>query len=206
MLSMPSDNSLSAQEAEAVATQKLNHQNFALIDRIIQKDRSALSALYDRYARIIYSVAHRSLGSAEESEEVVIDVFAKIWTTAHRYNPDKARVDTWIFMMTRSRVLDRLRSKQRQHKLTEALIVSVPTTITPDGSADLELADRRAQILTALATLPPEQRQVLELAYYGGWSHREIAEQTGMALGTVKTRIRLGLEKLRSSPQLMNFL
>ena len=203
---MPSDNSLSASEAEAVATQKLNHENFALLDRIIQKDRSALSALYDRYARIIYSVAHRSLGSAEESEEVVIDVFAKIWATAARYNPDKARVDTWIFMMTRSRVLDRLRCKQRQHKLTEAIIVSSPTTTTPDGSADLELADRRCQILTALATLPPEQQQVLELAYYGGWSHREIAEQTGMALGTVKTRIRLGLEKLRSLPQLINFL
>jgi RNA polymerase sigma-70 factor, ECF subfamily len=206
MPSMPSDDSISAQQAEAVATQKLNQQNFALIDRIIQKDRSALSALYDRYARVVYSVAYRSLGSVEESEEVVMDVFAKIWTTADRYNADKARVDTWILMMARSRVLDRLRSKQRRHKLTEAIVVEDLPTNANDSSADLELADRRTQILTALATLPPEQRQVLELAYYGGWSHREIAEQTGMALGTVKTRIRLGLEKLRSIPQLINFL
>jgi RNA polymerase sigma-70 factor, ECF subfamily len=203
---MPSDNSLSTQPAEAVETQRLNQQNLSLIERIISRDRQALSALYDRYARVIYSVAYRSLGSVEESEEVVMDVFAKIWTTADRYNVDKARVDTWIFMMARSRVLDRLRSKQRRHKLTEAIVVENLPTSTNDNSVDLEIADLRTQILTALATLPPKQRQVLELAYYGGWSHREIAEQTGMALGTVKTRIRLGLEKLRSIPQLINFL
>jgi RNA polymerase sigma-70 factor, ECF subfamily len=203
---MPSDNSLSTQPAEAVETQRLNQQNLSLIERIISRDRQALSALYDRYARVIYSVAYRSLGSVEESEEVVMDVFAKIWTTADRYNVDKARVDTWIFMMARSRIIDRLRSKQRRHKLTEAIVVENLPTSTNDNSVDLEIADLRTQILTALATLPPKQRQVLELAYYGGWSHREIAEQTGMALGTVKTRIRLGLEKLRSIPQLINFL
>jgi RNA polymerase sigma-70 factor, ECF subfamily len=203
---MPSDDCLSTQPAEAVETQRLNQQNLSLIERIISRDRQALSALYDRYARLIYSVAYRSLGSVEESEEIVMDVFAKIWTTADRYNADKARVDTWIFMMTRSRILDRLRSKQRRSKLTEAIVVEDLPTSTNDNSVDLEIADRRTQILSALATLPPEQRQVLELAYYGGWSHREIAEQTGMALGTVKTRIRLGLEKLRSIPQLINFL
>jgi RNA polymerase sigma factor (sigma-70 family) len=202
---MPSDDSLSA-TAEAVATQKLNQQNLALIDRIVQKDRQALSSLYDRYARVIYSVAYRSLGSVEESEEVVMDVFAKIWATADRYNADKARVDTWIFMMTRSRVLDRLRSKQRQAKLAAAIEVGDLPITTPDRSLDLEISEQRTQILAALATLPLEQRQVLELAYYSGLSHREIAEQTGMALGTVKTRIRLGLEKLRSIPHLTNLL
>jgi RNA polymerase sigma factor (sigma-70 family) len=201
---MPSDDSLSA-TAEAVATQKLNQQNLALIDRLIQKDRQALSSLYDRYARVVYSVAYRSLGSVEESEEVVMDVFAKIWATADRYNPDKARVDTWIFMMARSRVLDRLRSKQRQTKLTAAIEVGDLPITTPDHSVDLEISEQRTQILTALATLPSAQRQVIELAYYSGLSHREIAEQTGMALGTVKTRIRLGLEKLRSIPHLINF-
>jgi RNA polymerase sigma-70 factor, ECF subfamily len=203
---MPSDDSLSVQQAEAVETQRLNQQNLSLIERIIDRDRQALSTLYDRYARVVYSVVYRSLGSVEESEEVVMDVFAKIWATADRYNSDKARVDTWIFMMARSRVLDRLRSRQRRNKLTEAIAIEDLPTNTTDNSLDLEIADRRTQILTALATLPPEQRQVLELAYYGGWSHREIAEQTGMALGTVKTRIRLGLEKLRSIPQLINFL
>jgi RNA polymerase sigma-70 factor, ECF subfamily len=181
-------------------------ENLSLIERIIQQDRSALSALYDRYARVVYSVAYRSLGSVEESEEVVMDVFAKIWATADRYNPDKSRVDSWIFMMTRSRVLDRLRSKQRLGKLTEAISVFDFPSTTADASIDLEVAERRTQMLAALASLPPEQRQVLELAYYRGWSQREIAEQTGMALGTVKTRTRLGLEKLRSFPHLIDSL
>jgi RNA polymerase sigma-70 factor, ECF subfamily len=181
-------------------------ENFATIERIIQKDRSALSALYDRFARVVYSVAYRSLGSVEESEEVVMDVFAKIWMTADTYNPAKARVDSWIFMMTRSRILDRLRSKQRRGKLTDAISAFDLPASTADPSVELEIAERRTEIIAALATLPPEQRQVLEMAYYRGWSHREIAEHTGMALGTVKTRIRLGLEKLRSVPQLIDSL
>jgi RNA polymerase sigma factor (sigma-70 family) len=170
------------------------------ISRIAQQDQLALSQLYDRYAQIIYSIAYRSLQSAEESEELVMDVFAQVWKTADRYDPAKARVDTWLFMMTRSRVCDRLRSRQRRTKVTDALITfdQVPT-ITESPSA--EISEQRSVILSALGTLPIEQRQVLELSYYGGFSHREIAEQTGLAVGTVKTRIRLGLDKLRSALQ-----
>ncbi len=203
MSSMPSDDSLSV---PTDATEKLPQPDFFLIQQIINQNRAALSALYDRYARVVYSVAYRSLNSVEESEEVVMDVFAKIWTTAASYDSTKARVDTWIFMMARSRVLDRLRSKQRRGKVTTAITVfDTPTTIN-DASLDLEVSERRQVVLTALASLPAEQRQVLELAYYQGWSQREIAEHTGTALGTVKTRIRLGLEKLRSIPQLLDSL
>jgi RNA polymerase sigma-70 factor, ECF subfamily len=191
--------------SEDALLEKLHPPDFSLIQRIIQQDRSALSVLYDRYARVVYAVAYRSLGLVEESEEVVMDVFAKIWTNAASYDTAKARVDTWIFMMTRSRVLDRLRSKQRRSKVTEAIAVfELPTTT--DTSLDLEISERRTQVIAALGCLPVEQRQVLELAYFGGWSQREIAEQTGLALGTVKTRIRLGLEKLRSMTQLVDFL
>jgi RNA polymerase sigma-70 factor, ECF subfamily len=203
MFSMPSDNSLSAPADEI---EKLPQSDFSLIQQIVNQNRAALSALYDRYARVIYSVAYRSLNSVEESEEVVMDIFAKIWTTAASYDSTKARVDTWIFMMTRSRVLDRLRSKQRRSKLTTAIMVFDTPTTTKDTSLDLEVAERRQVVLTALASLPAEQRQVLELAYYQGWSQREIAEHTGTALGTVKTRIRLGLEKLRSILQLLDSL
>ncbi len=203
MSSMPSDNSLSV---SADATEKLPQSDSSLIQQIVNQNRAALSALYDRYARVVYSVVYRSLNSVEESEEVVMDVFAKIWTTAASYDSTKARVDTWIFMMTRSRVLDRLRSKQRRGKVTTAITVFDTPTATTDASLDLEVAERRQVVLTALASLPAEQRQVLELAYYQGWSQREIAEHTGTALGTVKTRIRLGLEKLRSIPQLLDSL
>jgi RNA polymerase sigma-70 factor, ECF subfamily len=202
---MPSDDSFSAQ-TEAAPTERLHQPDLSLIQRIINLDRTALATLYDKYARVVYAVAYRSLGSVEESEEVVMDVFAKVWTAAASYDLNKARVDSWIFMMTRSRVLDRLRSKQRRGKVTEAIEVFAPPTITSDASLDLEVAERRTQVLTALASLPIEQRQVLELAYYQGWSQREISDHTGVALGTVKTRIRLGLEKLRSSPQLIDSL
>jgi RNA polymerase sigma-70 factor, ECF subfamily len=201
MSSMPSDDSLAV---PADTTEKLPQPDSSLIQQVVSQNRAALSVLYDRYARVVYSVAYRSLNSVEESEEVVMDVFAKIWTTAASYDSTKARVDTWIFMMTRSRVLDRLRSKQRRGKVTTAITVFDTPTATNDASLDLEVAERRQVVLTALASLPVEQRQVLELAYYQGWSQREIAEHTGTALGTVKTRIRLGLEKLRSIPQLLD--
>jgi RNA polymerase sigma-70 factor, ECF subfamily len=186
--------------------EQLYQSDLALIQRIIRQDRAALSVLYDRYARVVYSVAYRSLNSVEESEEVVMDVFAKIWTTAASYDRAKARVDTWIFMMTRSRVLDRLRSLQRRGKVADAIAVFDTLTVTKDTNLDLEVAERRQVVLVAMASLPQEQRQVLELAYYQGWSQREIAEYTDTALGTVKTRVRLGLEKLRSIPQLLDFL
>ncbi len=201
---MPSDDSLSA-PAEVPPAESLQQRDFLLIQQIIRQDHAALSTLYDRYARVVYSVAYRSLGSVEESEEVVMDVFAKVWMTAASYNCEKARVDSWIFMMTRSRVLDRLRSKQRRVKVTEAIAVFETTTTTADANCNLEIAERRNQVIAALASLPIEQRQVLEMAYFQGWSQREIAEQTGLALGTVKTRIRLGLEKLRSATQLIDY-
>jgi RNA polymerase sigma-70 factor, ECF subfamily len=200
---MTSDDSLSA-SAEATPKERLHQQDILLIQRMVQQDRAALSTLYDRYGRVVYAVAYRSLGSVEESEEVVMDVFAKVWTTAASYDAQKSRVDTWIFMIARSRVLDRLRSKQRRGKVTEAVTSFALPAVTPDASEELEISERRTQVLAALASLPAEQREAIELAYYRGWSQREIADHMGTALGTVKTRIRLGLEKLRSIPQLID--
>jgi RNA polymerase sigma-70 factor, ECF subfamily len=169
------------------------------ITKIAAGDQQALGWLYDRYARSLYSLAYKSLGSVEECEELVIDVFAQVWRIADRYDVSRARVDTWLFMMARSRILDRLRRKQRQAKVTDAIALDPPTNEVPGPGLDAEIAERREQIRSVLTHLPLEQQRVLELAYYQGLSHREIAEQTGLALGTVKTRIRLGLEKLRSA-------
>jgi RNA polymerase sigma factor (sigma-70 family) len=170
------------------------------IQQIAQGDQIALGRLYDRYARSLYSLAYKSLGSVEECEELVLDVFAQVWRIADRYDVSRARVDTWLFMITRSRVLDRLRRKQRQTKVTDTVIaLDPPTSQTPSPTEDAEISERREQVRSVLAQLPSEQQRVLELAYYQGLSHREIAEQTGLALGTVKTRIRLGLDKLRSA-------
>ena len=168
--------------------------------QIAQQNQTALSQLYDRYAQIIYSIAYRSLGSVEESEEVLMDVFAQVWRTADRYDQAKARVDTWLFMIARSRICDRLRSGQRRGKVRDALIAFDAVDQILENE-DVEISERRELVATAMGKLPIEQRQVLELSYYGGLSHREISDQTGLALGTVKTRIRLGLDKLRSSLQ-----
>lgn len=172
-----------------------------LLERIAQLDQTALSQLYDRYARVLYAVAFKILGSVEEAEEVVLDVFSQVWRTAARYNSTRGRVDTWLFMLTRSRALDRLRALQR---LTKAVTVSVDNAMMESPSMcnpeeDLLIAERRAQVLAALAQLPQEQKQVLELAYYKGMTHVEIAAHTGKSLGTIKTRIRLGLSKLRDA-------
>jgi len=168
--------------------------------QIAQQNQTALSQLYDRYAQIIYSIAYRSLGSVEESEELLMDVFAQVWRTADRYDQTKARVDTWLFMIARSRICDRLRSGQRRGKVRDALIAFDAVDQILENE-DVEIFERREIVSTAMGKLPIEQRQVLELSYYGGLSHREISDQTGLALGTVKTRIRLGLDKLRSSLQ-----
>lgn len=95
---------------------KLHQTNFFLIQRIIQQDRSALAILYEKYAQAVYAMSYRSLGSVEESEEVVIDVFAKVWTAAASYKVNEARIDSWIFMMTRNRVLDQLQFRQKRGK------------------------------------------------------------------------------------------
>jgi RNA polymerase sigma-70 factor, ECF subfamily len=165
-------------------------------------DRRALAELYDRYARSIYALAWKSLGSVEESEEVVLDVFAQVWRSAKTFDPQRGKPMAWLFTIARSRVLDRLRKRQRQGKITEAIAtateIDLPTS-SVDPFEDVEIAERRDLIRRALSTLPEEQRQAIEMAYYRGWSHQEIASATGISLGTIKTRIRLGLNKLRSA-------
>jgi RNA polymerase sigma-70 factor (ECF subfamily) len=172
-----------------------------LVERIAKLDQSALSQLYDRYARVLYALAFKMLESVEEAEEVVLDVFSQVWRIAGSYNATRGRVDAWLFMLTRSRVLDRLRALQR---LTRAADASVDAELIQSSSLcnpeeDLLISERRTQVLAAMSQLPQEQRQVLELAYYKGLTHVEIATQTGKSLGTVKTRIRLGLSKLREA-------
>jgi RNA polymerase sigma factor (sigma-70 family) len=172
----------------------------SLLQRIVERDQDALSALYDRYARIIYTLAYRVLGSAEESEEVVLDVFNQVWRSAANYNSCKGKVDTWLFMITRSRALDRLRSLSRAAKVTAACEeTAIATAQINSPEEEALILERRDRVTDALKQLPAEQREVIELSYYKGLTHVQIAATTGKSLGTVKTRIRLGLSKLRDS-------
>ncbi|NUN65582.1 sigma-70 family RNA polymerase sigma factor [Pseudanabaena biceps] len=172
-----------------------------LISRIAAQDQTSLSKLYDRYARVIYTIAYKILNSSEESEEVVLDVFTQVWRIAKNYNFQKGRVDTWLFMLTRSRALDRLR---RHARFDKAITASEDAALTMRSQTDtpeeeLLIQERGAYINACLAKIPTEQRLVLELAYFSDLSHSEIAAKTGLSLGTVKTRIRLGLKKLREA-------
>lgn len=166
----------------------------SLITRIAQRDQSALSALYDRYARIVYGLAFKSLRSVEESEEVVIDVFTQVWKIADRYDVQKGRVDTWLFTLARSRILDRLR-KIRTNKSSATLSIDAleiqPKADSVDLFEDVFVRERRSRVMAAMQSVPVEQRLVLELAYYQGLTQSQIAAQTGMALGTVRSLTKI---------------
>ena len=175
-------------------------EDIQLINQIAQQNQTALSQLYDLYARLVYAVVFKILGSVEEAEEVVLDVFAQVWRSAQRYDRKKGRVDSWLLMMARSRALDRLRSRQRQMKVVDASTQVVQTqsgTSVAIPEENLLIQERRECVMDALNQIPTAQRQVIELAYYQGLTQKEIAARIGVSLGTVKTRIRLGLNKLR---------
>jgi RNA polymerase sigma-70 factor, ECF subfamily len=171
-----------------------------LISKIAEGDRAALSQLYDRYARILYAIAWKSLNSVEDCEEVVLEVFAQVWKIADRFDANKGSVEQWIFTLARSRIIDRLRKIQRLNKVSTAIAagkeIEFPT-VSVDPIEAVEIVEQRQQVLTALNQIPLEQRRVIELAYYQGLTHTQIAVCTGLSLGTVKTRLRLGLSKLK---------
>jgi RNA polymerase sigma-70 factor (ECF subfamily) len=170
-----------------------------LLAKIARQEQAALAKLYDRYARILYALAFKILKSVEEAEEVVLDVFCQVWRTAESYNTSRGRVDSWLFMLTRSRALDKLRVLARIKRNQTISIDAIPIqpkaiALEPQEAAIIQ--ERRDLVLTALCQLPEEQRQVLELAYYQGLTHVEIAARLDKPIGTIKTRIRLGLMKL----------
>ncbi len=172
----------------------------ATVDRMARGDSSALSDLYDRHARAIYSLAVRMLADAAEAEDVVQDVFTQAWRQAARYDAARAPVVAWLMIITRARSLDRLRRRRSRIVATE-LDASTPHPRDPDASQEslaitAEQADR---LRGALGSLPESQRAAIELAYYEGLSQSDIAERLQQPLGTVKTRIRSGLLKLREA-------
>jgi RNA polymerase sigma-70 factor (ECF subfamily) len=172
----------------------------ATVSRMVGGDSSALATLYDRHARAIYSLALRILADAAEAEDVVQDVFTQAWRQATRYDPARAPVAGWLMIMTRARSLDRLRRRRARIATTE-MDPAAPHPKDPDVDQEMlaitaEQADR---LRGALDVLPDGQRTAIELAYYEGLSQSDIAARLQQPLGTVKTRIRTGLLKLRDA-------
>ena len=162
-------------------------------------DQHALAALYDATSRTVYGLLLRILADASAAEEVLLDVYEQVWRQAAQYSRERGTPLAWLTTIARSRAIDRLRRGRREQQSTEPLEGFVATMRAGGASAEEEVmaGEVRAQVRAALDSLAPEQREVIELAYYGGMSHSEIAAARGLPLGTVKTRTRLGLMRLR---------
>jgi RNA polymerase sigma-70 factor (ECF subfamily) len=172
----------------------------ALIELVARADADALSELYDRYNRLIFSLAVATVGDRGTAEEIMLDVFTRVWQKADLYRAEQAQVSTWLTSITRHRAIDELRRRgvrAEQYSVAWAEVPpgSVPSINGPEHSAQRSL--QRQRIRAAVAQLPEAQRQALALSYFKGYSHREIAETLDQPLGTVKTRIRLAMQKLR---------
>ncbi len=169
-----------------------------LLTLVQQRHEPALGAIYDRYGRVIYTIALRITGSRETAEEVVQDVFQNIWQAAGTFQPGIAQPSSWIFGIARHRAIDATRSKRERARTREQnLEDTAPFVASSDPERDVGQLLLRDAVRKALAELPINQRQAVELAYYGDLTRAEIADRLGEPLGTVKTRLRLGLAKLR---------
>jgi len=179
--------------------QRSNAEDVALIRRMAEADETALGALYDQWSRSLYSLVVHLLKDADEAEDVVEETFWQAWRKASTYEPSKGAVSTWLLTIGRRKALDRLRAQKRRREdsvKSERIFADIPSS-EPDPSRSAEGSDVREQVRAAIRELPDEQREVLELGYFSGLSQTEIADATGQPLGTVKTRMRLAMQKLR---------
>jgi RNA polymerase sigma-70 factor (ECF subfamily) len=166
----------------------------AAVRRVAAGDATALAELYERYGRVVYSFAYRITNDAGMAEECTQDVFVVLWRRAAVYDPAKARLTTWLFVVARNRAIELVRGRVRRPEL--AAEVSVPGE-APDPAELVGVADQAQRVAEAVAELPEQQLEVLRLSFFDGLSHAEIAELIGIPLGTVKGRMRLALERLR---------
>jgi RNA polymerase sigma-70 factor (ECF subfamily) len=172
----------------------------SLVERVATGDQAALAALYEATNRLIYSLVLRVLGDMSSAEEVLIDVYTQVWRQAASYDVNRGAPLAWMATIARSRAIDRLRSGWQDQRRKESLDVLGDAPANADSPEETAAASERQRFVReALNLLTPEQRQVIELAYYSGLSHSEIAEKLNQPLGTVKTRTRLGMMKLREA-------
>ena len=168
-----------------------------LISFVGRGDSEAFAVLYDRHSRPAYSLAYRIMGEKQAAEDVVQDAFLKVWRAATSYRVARASVRTWILSIVHNRGIDQLRSTASRRRTQEKVEASAPTSQPSEAFAESWRNTQRERVREALKTLPEEQLKILELAYFSGYTHVEIAELLGVPLGTVKGRMRLGLKKMR---------
>ena len=168
-----------------------------LISLVGQGDAEAFATLYDRHSRPAYSLAYRMMGEKQAAEDLLQDAFLKLWRSASSYRADRGSVRTWLLSIVHNRGIDQLRSLASRRKTQEKIESSAPKSQPSEAFAESWRNSQREQVREALKTLPKEQLKILELAYFSGYTHVEIAELLDVPLGTVKGRMRLGLKKIR---------
>lgn len=188
------------EEAQRIADYRAASDS-RLVKALEDRDQRALEALYDRYGDYVYSVCLRMVGDVQLAEDLTQEVFLRLWRRPDLYDADRGRFITWLLSVARNRGIDERRSRGRRFRhetppslAAEELLASASTEEAEDAAV---LSDERVIVQKALAALPPDQRIAIQLAYFGGYTQQEIARGLKQPLGTVKTRIRLGLQKLR---------
>lgn len=177
-----------------------------VVARLTAGDERALGVLYDRYGALAFSLARAIVHDTADAEEVVAETFSQIWRTASSFDAGRGSVVAWVSTIARTRSLDLIRSQKRRARIMdEAAAMSAEgsspglSSGVPSPDREVEMSEAQRLVRRSLADLPPPQRHVLELAYFGGLSQSEIAEKLSEPLGTVKTRMRSGMEKLRQA-------
>ena len=177
-----------------VSASAKNPDEAALVGRIRAGDEIAMADLYDRYSGIVYGVALRVLGNTTAAEDVLQEVFLQLWRNPQAFDADRGRLPAWLAVIARNRAIDHLRKRPPEDDIED---LAISTGVNLENTTAQRLAVDKVR--GVLAQLPAEQRRLLELAFFEGMTHSEIAAKTGEALGTIKTRIRTGLLALRKA-------
>ncbi|HEY2740201.1 MAG TPA: sigma-70 family RNA polymerase sigma factor [Thermoanaerobaculia bacterium] len=195
---MPETDPAKAQPPERANPETLS--DAVLMRYVVERRPGALAVLYDRHSPTLLALARRILGGSPDAGDVLQEVFVHVWNHAARYDPARSSVSTWLVLLTRSRAIDRLRHGKVVERTHEASHLANPAEhASPEGVDAVFLRERRERVRREMANLPPEQRQVIEMAFYEGLTQSEIAARTDLPLGTVKTRTLLAMKKLRSA-------
>jgi RNA polymerase sigma-70 factor (ECF subfamily) len=166
--------------------------DLALVTAIRSGDQGAMAALYDRFSSIVYAVALRVLQDTGAAEDVLQEIFMQLWRNPGAFDASRGNMAAWLAVIARHRAIDALRRRRPENDIEDVTI-----SVEPDMASDADRARAMDKVRGAMQTMPPPQRSALEMAYFEGLTHTEIAEKTGEPLGTIKTRIRTGLLSLR---------
>ena len=179
---------------EAVMIEAAQLSDEALLEAVARSDEAALAELYDRFGRMAYGLALRVLRDSALAEDAVQDAFLNVWRSAERFQPNRAKASTWVLTFVHRRAVDLVRREERRRTEPEE---AAPVPAGPGADEDAERRSKSEVVQDALRRLPPAQREAIELAYYGGYTQSELAERLGEPLGTIKSRMFTGLQRLR---------